>query len=39
MVAAVTLMTDENRDDFAEVSFIQEDTPAQTLLLHSLRKR
>ena len=37
MVAAVTLMTDGNRDGFAEVSFIQEDKPAQTFLLHSLK--
>ena len=28
-------MADENRDGFAEVSFIQEDKPAQTFLLHS----
>jgi len=25
-------MTDENRDGFAEVSFIQDDKPAKTLL-------
>ena len=37
MVAAVTIITDENRDGFAEVSFIQEDMPAQTFLLHSLK--
>ena len=37
MVAAVTILTDENREGFAEVSSIQEDKPAQSFLLYFLK--